>query len=196
MVLPLMVVSTVLFYLGMVFAYYLVFPLVFGFFTSVAPDGVAVMTDISKYLDFVLKLFFAFGLAFQVPVATFVLIWTGMTTPESLAHKRPYVIVGAFTVGMLLTPPDVVSQVLLALPMWVLFELGILFARTLLPKRFEEEAEPAPAAGPSEQTRHPEPADEAGDTELEAELDRAEAEEAGLEKGAGEAEKGAGEEER
>ncbi|MDJ0890431.1 MAG: twin-arginine translocase subunit TatC [Gammaproteobacteria bacterium] len=186
MVLPLMVVSTALFYLGIVFAYYLVFPLVFGFFTSVAPDGVAVMTDISKYLDFVLKLFFAFGLAFQVPIATFVLIWTGMTTPESLAHKRPYVIVGAFTIGMLLTPPDVVSQVLLALPMWVLFELGIIFARTMLPRRAQAEAEPAAAAEPASTPTasgeaHEEPAD---DDDLEAELDRAEAEEAGLDQGA------------
>ena len=202
MALPLMVVSTVLFYLGIVFAYYLVFPLVFGFFTSVAPDGVAVMTDISKYLDFVLKLFFAFGLAFQVPVATYVLIWTGMTTPESLAHKRPYVIVGAFTIGMLLTPPDVVSQVLLALPMWVLFELGIFFAKTMLPKPTEEESEtvtsarPAPATGPSQQTQQPQPADDADDAELEAELDRAEAEEAGLEKGAESREQGAGEEKK
>ncbi len=186
MVLPLMVVSTALFYLGIVFAYYLVFPLVFGFFTSVAPDGVAVMTDISKYLDFVLKLFFAFGLAFQVPIATFVLIWTGMTTPESLAHKRPYVIVGAFTIGMLLTPPDVVSQVLLALPMWVLFELGIIFARTMLPRRAQAEAEPAAAAEPASTPTasgeaHEEPAD---DDDLEAELDRAEAEEAGLDQSA------------
>ncbi|MDJ0872134.1 MAG: twin-arginine translocase subunit TatC [Gammaproteobacteria bacterium] len=186
MVLPLMVVSTALFYLGIVFAYYLVFPLVFGFFTSVAPDGVAVMTDISKYLDFVLKLFFAFGLAFQVPIATFVLIWTGMTTPAALAHKRPYVIVGAFTIGMLLTPPDVVSQVLLALPMWVLFELGIIFARTMLPRRAQAEAEPAAAAEPASTPTasgeaHEEPAD---DDDLEAELDRAEAEEAGLDQSA------------
>ncbi len=186
MVLPLMVVSTALFYLGIVFAYYLVFPLVFGFFTSVAPDGVAVMTDISKYLDFVLKLFFAFGLAFQVPIATFVLIWTGMTTPAALAHKRPYVIVGAFTIGMLLTPPDVVSQVLLALPMWVLFELGIFFARTMLPRRAQAEAEPAAAAEPASTPTasgeaHEEPAD---DDDLEAELDRAEAEEAGLDQSA------------
>ncbi len=190
MVLPLMVVSTVLFYLGMVFAYYLVFPLVFGFFTSVAPDGVAVMTDISKYLDFVLKLFFAFGLAFEVPVATVVLIWTGITTPESLAHKRPYVIVGAFTVGMLLTPPDVVSQVLLALPMWILFEMGILFARTMLPRRTPENSETvtgghsAPATAPSAQTVKAGPGGSDDDDDLEAELDRAEAEEAGLEKGA------------
>ncbi len=198
LVLPLLVVSTVLFYLGMVFAYYLVFPLVFGFFTSVAPEGVAVMTDISKYLDFVLKLFFAFGLAFQVPIVTIVLIWTGMTTPESLARKRPYVIVGAFTIGMLLTPPDVISQTLLALPMWVLFELGIIFSKFMIPKPAEESTESpqtASAAGPTTSPGAPDAAEDTSDDELEAELDRAEAEEAALnEKGAGGREQGAGSE--
>ncbi len=198
LVLPLLVVSTVLFYLGMVFAYYLVFPLVFGFFTSVAPEGVAVMTDISKYLDFVLKLFFAFGLAFQVPIVTIVLIWTGMTTPESLARKRPYVIVGAFTIGMLLTPPDVISQTLLALPMWVLFELGIIFSKFMIPKPAEESTESpqtASAAGPNTSPGTPDAAEDTSDDDLEAELDRAEAEEAALnEKGAGGREQGAGSE--
>lgn len=122
---PLLASSTLLFYLGMAFAYIVVFPLVFGFFTSVAPEGVAVMTDISKYLDFVLKLFFAFGVAFEVPVVVIVLILMGTTTAESLSQKRPYIIVGAFVIGMLLTPPDVISQTLLALPMWLLFELGL-----------------------------------------------------------------------
>lgn len=126
---PLLVSSIVLFYTGIAFAFYVVFPLVFGFFTSAAPDGVAIMTDINRYLDFVLKLFFAFGLAFEIPIATVLLIWTGATTPESLASKRPYVIVGCFVVGMLLTPPDVISQILLALPMWLLFESGIVFAK-------------------------------------------------------------------
>ncbi len=101
---PLLVSSIVLFYAGIAFAFYVVFPLVFGFFTSVVPEGVTVMTDINRYLDFVLKLFFAFGLAFEIPIATVLLIWTGATTPESLASKRPYVIVGCFVVGMLLTP--------------------------------------------------------------------------------------------
>lgn len=122
---PLLLSSIVLFFLGMVFAYYAVFPLMFQFFTGAAPEGVAVMTDISHYLDFVLKLFFAFGLAFEVPVATVLLVRTGVATVESLKDKRPYVIVGAFVMGMLLTPPDVISQTLLAVPVWLLFELGL-----------------------------------------------------------------------
>ena len=126
---PLLFSSIVLFYTGIAFAFYVVFPLVFGFFTSVAPDGVAIMTDINRYLDFVLKLFFAFGLAFEIPIATVLLIWTGATTPQSMAAKRPYVIVGCFIVGMLLTPPDIISQILLAIPMWLLFESGIIFAK-------------------------------------------------------------------
>ena len=126
---PLLISSVVLFYTGISFAFYIVFPLVFGFFTSVAPEGVTVMTDINRYLDFVLKLFFAFGLAFEIPIATVLLIWTGATTPKSLATKRPYVIVGCFVIGMLLTPPDVISQILLALPMWLLFEAGIIFSK-------------------------------------------------------------------
>ncbi|MBT3428175.1 MAG: twin-arginine translocase subunit TatC [Gammaproteobacteria bacterium] len=127
--LPLLVSSIILFYSGMAFAYYVVFPLVFGFFTSIAPAGVTIMTDINKYLDFVLKLFFAFGLAFEIPIATLLLLWTGATTVDSLKSKRAYVIVGCFILGMLLTPPDVISQILLAVPMWLLFELGIFFGR-------------------------------------------------------------------
>ena len=129
LVFPLMISSSFLFYLGMAFAYFVVFPLMFAFFQAVAPEGVEIMTDISSYLDFVLKIFFAFGLAFEVPIATVVLVWTGFTTPESLVQKRPYIIVGAFVVGMLLTPPDLISQTLLALPVWALFELGVIFAR-------------------------------------------------------------------
>ena len=129
MVLPLVVSSTLLFYVGIAFAYFVVFPLVFAFLTGTAPEGVAVMTDIGRYLDFVLTLFFAFGLAFEVPIATIILVWMGVTTPENLGAKRPYIIVGAFIIGMFLTPPDVISQTLLALPMWVLFELGIIFSR-------------------------------------------------------------------
>jgi len=126
---PLLVSSILLFYLGMLFAYYVVFPLVFAFLTGTAPDGVAVMTDISHYLDFVLTLFFAFGIAFEIPIATILLVAAGITTPENLGRKRPYVIVGVFVAGMLLTPPDVISQTLLAFPMWILFELGIIFSR-------------------------------------------------------------------
>jgi len=129
LVVPLLISSSVLFYLGMLFAYYVVFPLVFAFFVGTTPDGVAVMTDISQYLDFVLTLFFAFGIAFEVPIAAILLVWMGMTTPEALAQKRPYIIVGAFVIGMVLTPPDVISQTLLALPMWILFELGVQFSR-------------------------------------------------------------------
>lgn len=126
---PLMFASTVLFFLGVLFAFYVVFPVIFGFLTQAAPEGVAVMTDISSYLDFVLKLFFAFGLAFEVPIATMLMVWSGMSTRESLREKRPYVIVGAFVIGMLLTPPDVISQTLLALPVWLLFELGLFCSR-------------------------------------------------------------------
>ena len=124
-VFPLLVSSTLLFYLGAAFAYFVVFPLVFGFMTQTAPEGVAVMTDISRYLDFVLTLFFAFGVAFEVPVATVLLVWTGVVTPESLREKRAYIIVAAFVIGMVLTPPDVISQTLLAVPMWLLFEVGV-----------------------------------------------------------------------
>lgn len=126
---PLMFSSTALFFLGMAFAYYVVFPLVFGFLVGMAPEGVSVMTDITRYLDFVLKMFFAFGIAFEVPIATILVVWSGMTTAEELAKKRPYIIVGAFVFGMLLTPPDVISQTLLALPMWVLFEFGLIASR-------------------------------------------------------------------
>ena len=126
---PLLIASVLLFYGGMAFAYFVVFPLVFGFFTSIGPESVAVMTDINSYLNFILKLFFAFGLAFEIPVATVLLIWSGVSDIDSLAKKRPYVIVGCFVLGMLLTPPDVISQTLLAGPMWLLFEMGILFAR-------------------------------------------------------------------
>ena len=132
--LPLLTSSILLFYAGIAFAFYVVFPLVFGFFTSVAPEGVTIMTDINRYLDFVLKLFFAFGIAFEIPIATMLLIWTGATDAKSLKRKRPYVIIGCFIVGMLLTPPDVISQILLAVPMWLLFEIGIIFSAIIGPK--------------------------------------------------------------
>ena len=116
---PLLVSSVLLFYAGAAFAYFVVFPLIFAFFTSVAPDGITIMTDINSYLDFVLKLFFAFGVAFEIPIAAVLMIWAGITTPEALAKKRPYIIVGCFIFGMLLTPPDIISQSLLAIPMWL-----------------------------------------------------------------------------
>lgn len=125
---PILISSTLLFYLGIIFAYYIVFPLIFGFFTSIAPQGVEIATDISSFLSFAIKIFFAFGLAFEVPIITFLVVLFGITSAESLAKKRPYIIVVAFILGMILTPPDVISQVLLAVPIWLLFELGLILA--------------------------------------------------------------------
>lgn len=138
---PLLASSVLLFYAGASFAYFVVFPLIFAFFTSVGPTDVAVMTDINRYLDFVLKLFFAFGIAFEIPIAAVILIWSGITTPDALAKKRPYIIVGCFIFGMLLTPPDVISQSLLAVPMWMLFEVGVFFGR-IIEKRRQSSNEP------------------------------------------------------
>jgi sec-independent protein translocase protein TatC len=138
--LPLLVSSIGLFYLGMAFAYFLVFPLIFQFFAAVTPVGVTMMTDINRYLDFVLKMFFAFGLAFEIPIATLLMVWSGITSASSMARKRPYVIVGCFVVGMLLTPPDVISQLLLAVPTWLLFEVGVFLAR-FIERRSERAAE-------------------------------------------------------
>ena len=196
--LPLVASSIVLFYLGMAFAYFVVFPLVFAFLTGVTPDGVQNAPDISYYLDFLLTLFFAFGIAFEVPIATILLVWAGITTPDQLASKRPYVIVGAFVIGMFLTPPDIISQTLLALPMWVLFELGVIFSRMFVRGRGPGEAEDneevlvasGASAGAASATSVP-PATAANtateadteafrplsEDEMEAELDRIEAEE-------------------
>ena len=132
-VVPLFFSSVFLFYAGMAFAYYIVFPLVFMFFTSIAPEGINVMPDIRSYLDFVLKLFFAFGLSFEIPIAVVILSWMGAVDPDNLVKKRPYVFVLCFVLGMLLTPPDIISQTLLAIPMWLLFEIGILFGRLVKP---------------------------------------------------------------
>lgn len=131
---PLMVSSTVLFYGGIAFAYFLVLPTVFHFMVTVAPDGVAVMTDITKYLDFVLTIFLAFGFAFETPVALVLIVKTGFVTPGQLAANRQYVLVGAFVIGAVFTPPDVVSQIMLAVPVYLLFELGIVAARILVPE--------------------------------------------------------------
>jgi sec-independent protein translocase protein TatC len=136
LVVPLMLGSTLLFYGGIAFAYFIVFPVVFAFFSSVAPEGVEIATDISSYLDFVLKLFFAFGAAFEIPIAIVLMCWTGITTPENLRQKRAYVAVGAFVIGMLLTPPDIISQTMLAIPMLILFEIGIMVS-TLYTKEDE-----------------------------------------------------------
>jgi sec-independent protein translocase protein TatC len=201
LVIPLLVSSTLLFYLGMAFAYFVVFPLIFAFITSTAPEGIEISTDMGSYLDFVMTLFFAFGVAFEVPIATIILVWMGVTTPESLKQKRPYVIVAAFVVGMFLTPPDVISQTLLALPMWVLFELGLLFSKSFVrAQQKQDESEPAEplaystaVAGSDNRAESDTPVgrelDPAGDSqdadrfvplteeEMEAELDAIEAEE-------------------
>ena len=186
LVMPLVVSSTILFYLGVLFAYYVVFPLVFTFLSKIAPDGVNAMPDIAAYLDFVLTLFFAFGLAFEIPIATIILVWMGMVTPEQLTKKRPYVIVGAFVIGMFLTPPDIISQTLLAIPMWVLFEMGIFFSRFFV--RTEEEIQAAQGGADDDCTdegsgasaataAYPDDYVAPTDAEMEAELDRIEAEE-------------------
>ncbi len=164
--LPLLASSIVLFYTGMVFAYFVVFPLVFGFMATTTPEGVTHTPDISMYLDFSLKLFFAFGVAFEVPIATILLVLAGITTPESLVSKRAYIIVAAFVVGMLLTPPDIISQTLLAVPMWLLFEIGVFFSRILLKRRKEDAAER-----------------ELSEQEMDDELDKAIADEERLDKG-------------
>ncbi|MBK4727857.1 MULTISPECIES: Sec-independent protein translocase subunit TatC [Erwiniaceae] len=145
LVMPLLFSSSFLFYLGMAFAYFIVFPLAFSFFAKTAPQGVTIATDINNYLDFVMTLFMAFGVSFEVPIAIVLLCWTGVTTPEDLRAKRPYVLVGAFVVGMLLTPPDIFSQTLLAIPMYCLFEVGVFVSRFYVGKnrRDEDEAQDA-----------------------------------------------------
>ncbi|MEZ8143607.1 twin arginine-targeting protein translocase TatC [Enterovibrio norvegicus FF-33] len=137
LVMPLLASSSLLFYCGVAFAYFVVFPLVFGFFTSIAPIDVEIATDIASYLDFILALFMAFGIAFEIPVAIILLVWTGAVDPDDLRKKRPYIVVAAFVVGMFLTPPDIISQTLLAIPMCLLFEVGLFFSRFY--KRRDEE---------------------------------------------------------
>ena len=137
--LPLLFTSILLFYSGMLFAYFLVFPLVFQFFAATTPDHVTWMTDINQYLDFVIKLVFAFGVIFEIPIATMLMVLAGFSTPQSLARKRPYIVVGCFFIGMILTPPDIISQVLLAIPAWILFELGIFFSRMMIKQESEAE---------------------------------------------------------
>ena len=137
MVVPLLLSSVLLFYCGVMFAYFVIFPILFGFFIGIAPEGVSVMTDIGQYLDFIIAIFFAFGIAFEVPVATFLLIASGVISADDLAKKRPYIIIGAFVIGMLITPPDVISQSLLAVPMWILFELGLIMSRIFIKPNVE-----------------------------------------------------------
>ena len=128
---PLLISSVILFYAGIAFAYFVVLPLVFSFFTAAGPDGISFLPDISNILNFILKIFFAFGIAFEIPIATFLMVLTGITTVQSLSEKRPYIFLGCFVVGMLVTPPDVISQTVLALPMYLLFEMGVMFSRTI-----------------------------------------------------------------
>src|SRR5690554_5292652 len=140
---PLLISSVLLFYAGMAFAYFVVFPLLFGFITGIGLEGVATMTDIAKYLDFVLQLFFAFGFAFEIPIAVILMIHAGVLTPDSLSAKRPYIVVGCFVIGMLLTPPDIFSQILLAVPMWMLFEAGVFIGRMVYKNKELREIEEA-----------------------------------------------------
>ena len=161
---PLLVSSVILFYCGVAFAYYVLFPLLFGFLIAISPEGVEMMTDIGQYLDFILAIFFAFGIAFEVPIAVFLLIMIGATTPESLSEKRPYIVVGAFVIGMLLTPPDIISQTILALPMLLLFEAGLIISRIVLKRRAEQQTEEDEYYDMSED-------------DMDAELERLEAEE-------------------
>ena len=167
---PLLVSSVFLFYCGIAFAYFVVFPLLFAFFIAVAPEGVSVMTDIGQYLDFIIAIFFAFGIAFEVPVATFLLILAGATTADKMAKKRPYIIVGAFVIGMMLTPPDVISQSLLAIPMWALFEIGLIMSRIFIKPKQVDESHP-------DYQFHDDNPDNPGEDEMESMLDEMEREE-------------------
>lgn len=160
---PLLLSSTILFYLGIAFAYFVVFPIMFSFFPSVAPVGVEVTPDINKYLGFVIKLFFAFGVAFEVPIATILLIKAGITTREKLAKKRQYVVLGAFVVGMLLTPPDIFSQSMLAIPMWLLFELGLFMSKFMGPPVKKDDEDPDDNNDPEPTKTTPE--EDASDTD-------------------------------
>jgi sec-independent protein translocase protein TatC len=186
---PLLISSVILFYCGIAFAYFVIFPILFGFFIGVAPEGVAVMTDIGQYLDFIIAIFLAFGIAFEVPVATFLLIAAGVTTADKLASKRPYIIIGAFVIGMLLTPPDVISQSLLAIPIWLLFELGLIASRIFLKDEKKEnvimenddfilmDEAPAMSDGETPADDHDEEGRPLSDDEMERLFDEAEAEE-------------------
>ena len=132
---PLFMTSILLFYSGIAFAYFVVFPLMFGFFTSVAPEGVEVQTDIAQFLDFITTIVFAFGIAFEVPIATVLVVWAGLTDIKKLGKARPYVFLMAFVAGMFLTPPDIISQTLLAVPVYLLYELGIIMSKVFVNKK-------------------------------------------------------------
>lgn len=177
MILPLVVSSTILFYTGLLFSFYVVFPVIFGFLSSVGPNIVDFTPDIQYYLDFVLKVSFAFGVAFEVPIATILLIMFGITTVEKLKSNRPYVIIGAFVLGMLLTPPDIISQTLIAIPMWLLFEAGLIFAPLF--KQNKQETPDGPSPNPGKNSSEKEAAsddDDWSDDEMEAEMEKIDAE--------------------
>ncbi len=171
MILPLVVSSTILFYTGLLFSFYVVFPIIFGFLSSVGPNIVDFTPDIQHYLDFVLKVSFAFGVAFEVPIATILLIMFGITTVEKLKSNRPYIIIGAFILGMLLTPPDIISQTLIAIPIWLLFEAGLIFAPLFKQNKQETPDEPSP--NPSKTSSKKE---SVADDEVEAEMKKIDAE--------------------
>lgn len=177
MILPLVVSSTILFYTGLLFSFYVVFPVIFGFLSSVGPSIVDFTPDIQHYLDFVLKVSFAFGVAFEVPIATILLTMFGITTVEKLKSSRPYIIIGAFFLGMLLTPPDIISQTLIAIPMWLLFEAGLIFAPLFKQNKQETPDEPSP--NPSKTSSEKELVaddDDWRDDEIEAEMKKIDAE--------------------
>ncbi len=171
MILPLVVSSTILFYAGLLFSFYVVFPVIFGFLSSIGPNVVDFTPDIQYYLDFVLKVSFAFGVAFEVPIATILMIMFGITTVEKLKSNRPYVIIGAFVLGMLLTPPDIISQTLIAIPMWLLFETGLIFAPLFKQNKQEtpDESSPNPSKKYSEKEATSDN-DDWSDDEMEAEM--------------------------
>ena len=173
MILPLVISSTILFYAGLLFSFYVVFPVIFGFLSSIGPSIVDFTPDIQYYLDFVLKVSFAFGVAFEVPIATILLIMFGVTTVEKLKNNRPYVIIGAFVLGMLLTPPDIISQVLIAIPMWLLFEAGLFFAPLFKKQDQTQPTNDDPTKPPTDSKREKSADDEDWDDgELNAEMDK------------------------
>ncbi|MDC9727406.1 MAG: twin-arginine translocase subunit TatC [Candidatus Thioglobus sp.] len=180
MIVPLVVSSTILFYAGLLFSFYIVFPVIFGFLSSIGPSIVDFTPDIQYYLDFVLKVSFAFGVAFEVPIATILLIMFGATTIEKLKANRPYVVIGAFILGMLLTPPDIISQTLIAIPMWLLFEVGLIFAPFFVRKESESDSpDDSPSAQQSTTEDHSTDDTEEqdwDDDEFDAEMDKIEAE--------------------
>jgi len=181
MIVPLVISSTILFYAGLLFSFYIVFPVIFGFLSSIGPSIVDFTPDIQYYLDFVLKVSFAFGVAFEVPIATILLIMFGVTTVENLKKNRPYVVIGAFVLGMLLTPPDIISQTLIAIPMWLLFEAGLIFAPLFTRKENNSESNDLdpdnnPDQPSKKTTKEEEEKEDWDDDEFDAEMDKIDAE--------------------